>query len=120
MGFHVSLQLHILVYFIQSKQWFNIWIKFPANGEFKRYLFTSDLTERSTLDWGKRFEIIFGIARGVLYVHQDSRLKIIHKDLKVSNVLLDAATNPKFSNFGMARLFGEEEIQVSTKMIVGT
>ncbi|CAL5213473.1 unnamed protein product [Lathyrus oleraceus] len=82
--------------------------------------FIFDLNQRSSLDWGKRFEIICGIARGVLYLHQDSRLKIIHRDLKASNVLLDVAMNPKISDFGMARIFGEDEIQARTKRVVGT
>jgi serine/threonine protein kinase len=54
--------------------------------------------------WGKRFDIICGIARGLLYFHQGSRLRIIHKDLKASNVLHDDAMNPKIANFGMARI----------------
>ncbi|XP_058730932.1 G-type lectin S-receptor-like serine/threonine-protein kinase RKS1 [Vicia villosa] len=82
--------------------------------------FIFDQNQRSSLGWSKRFEIICGIARGVLYLHQDSRLKIIHRDLKASNVLLDGAMNPKISDFGMARIFGEDEIQAKTKRVVGT
>ncbi|KAK7400459.1 hypothetical protein VNO78_11667 [Psophocarpus tetragonolobus] len=82
--------------------------------------FIFDKNQRSSLTWDKRFEIILGIARGVLYLHQDSRLKIIHRDLKASNILLDAAMNPKISDFGMARMFGEDQIQARTKRVVGT
>ncbi|KAK9084978.1 hypothetical protein Sjap_025389 [Stephania japonica] len=79
-----------------------------------------DRTGSTSLDWGMRHNIILGIARGVLYLHEDSRLRIVHRDLKASNILLDASMNPKISDFGMARIFGGNQTQGNTNRVVGT
>ncbi|KAF8035942.1 hypothetical protein BT93_C1844 [Corymbia citriodora subsp. variegata] len=82
--------------------------------------FIFDPEKRALLDWRKRIGIIEGIAQGILYLHKYSRLRIIHRDLKTSNILLDGNMNPKISDFGMARIFGENESQAKTIRVVGT
>jgi len=80
----------------------------------------ADQAKRAQLNWGKRYKIILGIARGILYLHEDSRFRVIHRDLKASNILLDEYMNPKIADFGTARLFGADQTQENTNRIVGT
>ncbi|XP_007021124.2 PREDICTED: G-type lectin S-receptor-like serine/threonine-protein kinase At4g27290 isoform X1 [Theobroma cacao] len=82
--------------------------------------FIFDKTRSKLLDWSKRYHIICGIARGLVYLHHDSRLRIIHRDLKTSNILLDSEMSPKISDFGLARTFGGDQTEGNTSRVVGT
>ncbi|XP_020190378.1 cysteine-rich receptor-like protein kinase 10 [Aegilops tauschii subsp. strangulata] len=82
--------------------------------------FIFDANRTTLVDWKKRREIIEGIAQGLLYLHKHSRLRIIHRDLKASNILLDQDMNPKISDFGLAKIFSSNDIEGSTKRVVGT
>lgn len=79
-----------------------------------------DHEKKRQLDWRKRFNIIEGVARGLQYLHEDSQKKIVHRDLKASNILLDSNMNPKIGDFGLARLFLQDQTRGITNHIVGT
>lgn len=106
LGFCLERKERILVY------------EFVPNASLDHFIF--DPINREHMTWEKRYKIIEGIARGLLYLHEDSRLRIIHRDLKASNILLDSEMNPKISDFGMARLFEMDQTHSDTNRVVGT
>ncbi|KAF5804230.1 putative protein kinase RLK-Pelle-DLSV family [Helianthus annuus] len=92
--------------------------EYMTNKSLDTFLF--DPKKRQQLDWATRFNIIQGIGRGLVYLHRDSCLRIIHRDLKCSNILLDEKMNPKISDFGLARCFQITQEQANTCRIIGT
>uniref|UniRef100_M4FCF7 Cysteine-rich receptor-like protein kinase 29 n=1 Tax=Brassica campestris TaxID=3711 RepID=M4FCF7_BRACM len=94
--------------------------EFIKNASLDHFIF--DLEKRQLLDWGVRYKMIRGVARGLLYLHEDSRFRIIHRDLKASNILLDQELIPKIADFGLAKLFdtGQNTTHRFTNRIAGT
>ncbi|CAJ1957649.1 unnamed protein product, partial [Sphenostylis stenocarpa] len=92
--------------------------EYMENNSLARALFGKE-HERMQLDWPRRMKICVGIAKGLAYLHEESRLKIVHRDIKATNVLLDKHLNAKISDFGLAKLDEEENTHISTR-IAGT
>ncbi|CAN1325127.1 G-type lectin S-receptor-like serine/threonine-protein kinase At1g11330 [Linum perenne] len=89
--------------------------EYMPNRSLDKFLFGS--SDQEKLTWEQRVNIAEGVAQGLLYIHRYSRLKVIHRDMKASNVLLDAAMNPKISDFGMARIFGIDQDEANTNRV---
>ncbi|KAL7087501.1 hypothetical protein ACP275_13G071200 [Erythranthe tilingii] len=120
-GMISALQHHNLVRLfgccIEGNQLLLIY-EYLVNNSLARALFGRD-DQRLNLDWPTRNKICIGIAKGLAYLHEESRLKIVHRDIKATNVLLDKDLNAKISDFGLAKLDEEENTHISTR-IAGT
>ncbi|KAK4771340.1 hypothetical protein SAY87_031872 [Trapa incisa] len=93
--------------------------EFMPNGSLDKFLFDGDLKKTPTLSWPQRFHIIKGVASGLLYLHEGYEQVVIHRDVKASNVLLDAEMNGRLGDFGLARLY-DHGSNPSTTRVVGT
>ncbi|KVI01991.1 Gnk2-homologous domain-containing protein [Cynara cardunculus var. scolymus] len=89
-----------------------LWLLYRLRMKSKK---TEEGAKKGSLDWSQRFEIIFGIARGLAHLHNEFHVKIIHRDIKSSNILLTDDFKPKIADFGLARFQPEDQTHVSTK-----
>ncbi|XP_020087317.1 putative receptor-like protein kinase At4g00960 isoform X2 [Ananas comosus] len=106
LGFCIAKEEMLLVY------------EYVQNKSLDTFIFGDSINER--INWEQRYKIIQGVARGLLYLHEDSTVRIIHRDLKASNILLDEKMNPKISDFGVARLLARDHTESKTTRVVGT
>ncbi|EFJ33401.1 hypothetical protein SELMODRAFT_27749, partial [Selaginella moellendorffii] len=90
--------------------------EFVERGSLDRSLFNRDAKNSIVLSWSQRFGIALGTAKGLAYLHEECRDRIIHCDIKPENILLDAEMKPKVADFGLAKLMGREFSRVVTSM----
>ncbi|XP_020081783.1 putative receptor-like protein kinase At4g00960 [Ananas comosus] len=107
-----------LIGFCYEKMEMLLVCEYLPNKSLDNYLF--DPNRRAQLDWRMRYMIIRGVCQGLLYLHEDSQLTIIHRDLKASNILLDKDMNPKIADFGLAKLLGSDRTHEITRKNAGT
>ncbi|XP_047966422.1 cysteine-rich receptor-like protein kinase 43 [Salvia hispanica] len=108
--------VNLLGYSIRGEEKLLVY-EYVANQSLDKYLFKSD--KKALLDWNRRHDVIIGVAKGLLYLHEQAHCTIIHRDIKGSNILLDEKWVPKIADFGMARLFPENQTHVHTR-VAGT
>lgn len=113
---HINL-VKVVGFCIERKEKMLIYEYMP-NKSLDYYIYNQ--VRRLLLNWEKRVQVIEGIIQGLLYLQEYSRLTIIHRDLKASNILLDIDMKPKISDFGMARIFKKDEVEANTLRVVGT
>ncbi|XP_078153567.1 putative LRR receptor-like serine/threonine-protein kinase At1g56140 [Carex rostrata] len=90
--------------------------EYLENGSLDKHLFGNHTL---CLDWATRFDICLGVARGLAYLHEESSVRIVHRDIKASNILIDGDLNPKISDFGLARFYDDKETHINTR-VAGT